>query len=300
LGPLVTIGWLVRPVMLFLVPLVCVAAPLFELRTRGSAATWAGLARFALVSAAIVILPLVAWCGLRWQAVGKFGVVSFGGYNLIGITGQFLDEALVAELPEHLRPLVQSALQRRQSLPPGEIPLPDDPLLRYSRMEVNYDVTIWKVFVPASQELYGNDAVQVNSRLRELGVAIARLRPEWYGVWLAKACRQALRISCQELVGNPVTGPLIVLTIGLELLRIVRCWRRSIPAGLLSSATDLVPVLLLMSVLYAASNLLLVIVVCPPLGRMTDAATVLFPALIAAVFCDRLSLLRQPLPVSRA
>ncbi|MCA9061225.1 MAG: hypothetical protein KDA85_22080, partial [Planctomycetaceae bacterium] len=34
-------------------------------------------------------VPVLLFCSLRLAAVGKFGIVSFGGYNLIGVVGQF-------------------------------------------------------------------------------------------------------------------------------------------------------------------------------------------------------------------
>ncbi len=286
---LVAAAWLVRPIMLSLVPLVCVAGPLSYLRRRGRAASFGEIARYFRLCVAVTVIPLVAWCGLRWQVVGKFGVVSFGGYNLIGVAGQFLDDEMVEKLPENLRPLAQAGLRRRQALPPGEIGLPDDPILRYSRMELNYDVTIWNVFAPAAEELYQHNAAEENTRLKELGIEIVRLRPDWYCVWLAKAARQALRMSCQELVGNPVTGPLIVMTVVVALLGIVKRWRRPDLPTAGHIATGIVGTLFVMAVLYATFQLLLVIAVCPPLGRMTDAACVLFPALVTAVFFDRLS-----------
>jgi hypothetical protein len=159
-------------------------------------------------------------------------------------------------------------------------------------MEQNYDVTIWKIFVPAAEELYGPDATQINSRLKELGLAIVRLRPGWYCVWLGKAARQALRISCQELVGNPVTGCLVVLTIAVTILGIIKSWKYSTGPPSTGNSARIVPLLFVLAVLYASLNLSLVIVVCPPLGRMSDAACVLFPAIIAAVFLDRLACLR--------
>ena len=49
----------------------------------------------------------------------------------------------------------------------------------------------------------------------------------------------------------------------------------------IANAAEQGEVLFLVAVLYAALQLLLVILVCPPLGRMTDAAAVLLPMVLA-------------------
>jgi hypothetical protein len=134
----------------------------------------------------------------------------------------------------------------------------------------------------------------VNSKLRELGTAVIRLRPREYAVWLAKAARQALRISSQELVSNPVSGSLILMTLLVTVVIVVQSWRRPELADPRPwDPRGIVGLLFLLSVLYASLNLLLVIVVCPPLGRMTDAACVLFPALITALFVNRVAALAR-------
>ena len=57
--------------------------------------------RFCLAS----LLPFLAWSALRWFVVGHFGLVSFGGYNIIGIAGQFLQKDSTTQLSTDIRPL---------------------------------------------------------------------------------------------------------------------------------------------------------------------------------------------------
>jgi hypothetical protein len=128
----------------------------------------------------------------------------------------------------------------------------------------------------------------VNTQLKELAVETIRLRPTWYGVWLAKAARQAMRISCEEFVSNLVTGGMTILTVLVSALCIVKKWRRPEAPPNPSDPTGIVSLLFLLAFSYAGLNLALVIVVCPPLGRMADAACVLFPALITAVLVNRI------------
>ena len=51
-------------------------------------------------------------------------------------------------------------------------------------------------------------------------------------------------------------------------------------------------ILFLIATVYTAMTLAVVIPVCPPLGRMTDAAAVLLGAPLAAALCDRVRRLR--------
>jgi hypothetical protein len=286
LGGLVVAAWLVRPTMLSLLPFVCLCGPLLELRRLGRSATPGQLAnRFALC-AMVTAVPVLAWCGVRYTVVGKFGIVSFGGYNLIGLAGQLLDEPMVPQLPEDLQPLARAALQRRSELPRELIALAETPVLRYSRIEANYDQMIWQCFVPAAEELYGRDAVVINSRLKDLGLAIIRLRPTWYATWILRAGGQAVRGAAQELAANPASCAITVLAVLATIAVIVQRWRDPRVIVMDEGATP-VSLIFVLATCYAACNLALVIPVCPPIGRMTASACVLFPALAGALFVDR-------------
>ena len=54
-----------------------------------------------------------SWCTLRLLLVGHFGLVSFGGYSLLCVSGLWLTEPLVPELREDVRPLALAALADR-------------------------------------------------------------------------------------------------------------------------------------------------------------------------------------------
>ena len=61
----------------------------------------------------IAIVPFLLFCFLRWVVVGHFGLVSFGGMNIIGIAGQFLTEDMIPKLPETVQPLAVRVLATR-------------------------------------------------------------------------------------------------------------------------------------------------------------------------------------------
>lgn len=282
----VAAGWLIRPANLFLVPFVVLTAAV--LSWMQSAAPKSAL-RTALLGLAIVAIPLAAWCLLRWQVVGKFGVVSFGGYNLIGISGQFLDEELAGRVSQNLQPLAQAVLERRRDIPVSQIPFHEESRLHYLRMETNYDLTIWDLFVPAARGLYGDDPATVNTRLKELGLELIWLRPGWYTLWVLKAARQALWKLVGDFLMNPCGAVLTVLTAVATLIGILSRLRPGESGGNLAAMDHIVKLLYVLAMIYAITTLLLVIAVCPPLGRMTDAAGVLLAPLVTAVLCDRLS-----------
>ncbi len=243
--------------------------------------------RAAVELLAVSVTPLLAYCTLRWCVVGKFGLVAFGGFNLIGISGQWLDASLLSNLPEASRPLAQRALEYRQRIT-SSTPVSGD-LTNYSEMEARYDTTIWQVFHPAARDLFGDDTRRTNTELRQLASAIVRARPKLYAIWLVKSTRQAARVVVSDFVRNPayllLTAACVLLQLGATLFG-----RRTPSAdqeprtknqAAVANSAEQGGILFLVAVLYAGLQLLLVILVCPPLGRMTDAAAVLLPMVLA-------------------
>ena len=140
-------------------PLLAFCLDLFVWRRDTS--RWALLGKAVWLGAGLAA-PLVAVCALRWAVVGHFGFVSFGGYNIIGIAGQLLDEELVRELPAGNRQLAEEVLRAREQYPGFERPAD------FLAMERMYNVTVWDVSVPVARRLYAGDTVAVNRELRDL------------------------------------------------------------------------------------------------------------------------------------
>lgn len=276
----VAAGWLIRPAYLFLVPLVPVLGALLS----GAFATGRAKREF-LILALTTVIPVVAWCTLRQVVVGRFGIVSFGGYNLIGVAGQFLDAEGVQALSPDLKPIAEAALERREAVTFAGPDLPESQRLNYDRIEWRYDDTIWRVFTPAAEQVVGREPVAVNSALKRLAIEILRQHPRDYAIWLAKATRQGVRKLVADWVLNPVGLAAILLLITCQVLVTARC---GTSPSLVDGRPSPAAVLLLTAVVYAAVNLAVVIPVCPPLGRMTDAAGVLLATPVVAALCDRI------------
>lgn len=272
-----------RPAYLFLLPL----APLLGLalawlkREPEARTPWLPLA-VGLTAAAAG--PFFLYCGLRAATVGHFGLVSFGGYNVIGISGQWLTPEAARELPAHLQPLAEVMLRRRAEAPD------ERPPAGYFEMYENFNPTVWQVAAPAAAELYGDDDVQANARLADLAKRLIWLKPAAYLRWLKPAAKHGLtqlfEYSFLDRIG-------LALLAGLALTQaiLVSRWRRG--AASLGRAGGgryffELHAMLLMALALALAKLLLVVLVEPPIHRYVAPAAVLLPSWLAIVLLDRL------------
>jgi hypothetical protein len=245
------------------------------------------------------MVPLILFCTARWAVVGQFGLVSFGGYNLAALSGLFLNDDTVDQLPEDLQELGDAMLIRKQQIVDRQIAESGLPVGSYLAMEAQYDNSLWEVFYPAARSVYGNDPVIINAKGLQFSKAVLTQQPRTYIVWLVKAARQGIRMVFSELVVNPfnfVVLALLCLTEFRNLIRIRSLRIRHDSQNLSRSAGPtpdnlLQPVrmLTLVAVLFAAFKLLLIILVVPPLGRFTDAASIFFPTILLASLCGSLA-----------
>ncbi|MFN9978053.1 MAG: hypothetical protein ACK58T_49910, partial [Phycisphaerae bacterium] len=115
-----------------------------------------------LIAGAIVSLPMIGYSMLRYSVTGHFGVVSFGGYNVAGIAGQFLVKDDIPLLSPDLQQMATEAIERRDSgqLRPG---LYDDlPVMNYMRLEDRHDLTISFVLLNYGGRIPLNERAEVN------------------------------------------------------------------------------------------------------------------------------------------
>lgn len=298
-GILVTLGlacavflaYWCRPAYLFLVVLVPILGTMLLRLVTTRRRFRRRLAACAAPLVAASIGPLVAYCLVRWLVVGQFALVSFGGYNLVALSGQFLADDDVPRLPEHLRPLAAAALERRRELTATDPLWASGDAGSYLVMESRYDSTMWEIFVPTARQLYDHDPRRINENLRELASATIRLRPRAYASWLLKAFRRGVGMVGLEFMGHPMN---VAALAAMVLFELTRMWvrsrgRRSAGAGLHARAAVHrgMSALLLVAVSYGLLKLLLVIAVAPALGRFTDAAAVFLPCVAMAGVADR-------------
>ncbi len=159
----------------------------------------------------LTVVPFLAYCTVRWFAVGHFGLVSYGGFNLLGVTASFLDNKLVRELPKEHRKLARMILQERKNrnFKPYQ-----------GRQPVNkwygqYNVNLWRIAQPIASRMYQKkfgideapaadkgteeaaaleqrEIVYINDQLSSLSRAIIWARPWVYYKWIFDGFAYAL------------------------------------------------------------------------------------------------------------
>lgn len=268
--------YLTRPAYLFLIPLWPLLAFLFH-RTlyRGHSER-----RSVVQYIAATLLPFLAFSSTRWLVVGHFGLVSFGGFNLVGVMGQFLDPATAAELPEDLRPLASDVLSRRAMIPEYQPPQ------SYEAMAEMFNPTVWQAAAPAAMDLYSDD-VAVNAALSRLSLQLLVLRPAAYGRWLTGGAKLAYQEIAVLIAIDRGTLLLGFLTLLAFIVSLCRGGSKDNPPTMVrdtgepadESCTRHVEVHLICwtALGFAAAKTLLVILVEPPIGRYMIGAILLLP-----------------------
>lgn len=262
---LATVAWLVRPTMLALV-VAAPAAAYFAAREDRPRRTALRPAAVLFAGAAAVVL---AWCGLRWAALGDFGAVSFGGHNLIGIAGQFPEaDGLSTDDPE-LGAVRDAAAAARAASEPA---MAEAAPMNYLRLENNHDATIWRLYEPPARERSA-DYVAADRLLARHAAALIRHAPWRYAEWLAKATRQAVRGTFDGLASN-LAGLALILAVFAG---------TCVGPGMVGLRTR---TLTAVAVTYWAGLTAVTVLVVPPRGRMTDAAGLLLMAVLASATAD--------------
>jgi ankyrin repeat protein len=272
----------VRPAYLFLVALVPLMGVLLLL-IRGWQQPWRRMLREAVLLLAVSVGPFLGFSALRWAMVGHFGLVSFGGTNAIGVSLEMLDLPTIGRLPPHLRPVALAMRRERQHwnrwepevLPPAIVLNLDFP---------TYDVNVWCVARPIAQKLYGRDPVEVNRRLSEMAQAIIVARSGWYLDWLRvswlKSLRQALQVS--------LYGPGLDVRLGLLFLLLyvgvqIAARRREVDPELRRTLRERqqaeVSALAIIALGLFSTQMLVTVLVEPPMDRYVTAAAIFVPSL---------------------
>lgn len=281
----------VRPAYLFLLALVPAAGITVRWARQGrvSRPSW----RWGLALVLATILPFLAFATVRKWIVGEFGLVSFTGFNTIGIAASMLGERAVGRLPDEWRPVAQDILRARQQR--GFQPYRGQADLHPWR--VQYNLNVWSTAVPILRHhirqgqiaTASGDArtaaaapawmrpaashwITENRALRKLSREIFRNHPLLYWDWVSLNVLHGLRRLLDQ--------PAIVIPVGLLVLAIA-------PLGLAApsrrapsrAAGAVLGVTLLASEAFAA-HLGLICLVSFPSGRYFAAVTVLLPSML--------------------
>lgn len=280
LGAVTLAAILVRPAYLFLLPLWPILAAwvtFFVLRAsrekRIHRIIFAGLAS---------LVPFLGYCSLRAGLVGEFGLVSFGGYNLIGITGQFITYDDLVELEGRELELAKRMIEKRDRV--TDYAPPES----YATMVRLYNATVWTTAAPAAEELFGSDVETSNRTLKSLALKSLNVHRSEYFSWLLNngksMVEQLLRgtlVDCGSRLA--LFAVAIVVFAQAFVPRPVEHWVARITSGsdrpLLSPSVQWL-LLWWISLGIIAAKGLLVILVEPALGRYVAAVGCLIPALV--------------------
>lgn len=223
------------------------------------------------------LVPFLGWCTLRWFVVGHFGLVSFGGYNIIGIAGQLLKPDWTNQLTSDVQPLALEVLKRRDRQRDW---LED---ASYDNMESHFNAMVWEIAVPAASELYESDSRVMNRQMANLSVQILLGHPRSYTTWLWMAVKRAIRASIELTLRNPI----VAIAIPMLLVAFALGWRNGGSSrGCVALECEREFQMIVWTALgYAMCKLGLVILVEPPIDRYCAPSAVFIPSILVMLAC---------------
>lgn len=233
--------------------------------------------------------PFLLFCGLRWFVVGHFGLVSFGGYNLVGIVSQFLNPGDEERLPPEFQPITRAILRAQNDQHLIRINSEGYRVLSFQEIQNNYNIYIYKIIAPYLESQQILRPVPINTFLVRFSKALLLLHPESYRRWLIEALTKALG-------QYPDPMWLLCLSSCLALTFLVRTVLTRSTNSIQQRRMEQVwgSVILAIGLGHFAANIVLVVLVEPPIARYLDAAYVYFPSiLILGITLNTISILRM-------
>ena len=224
-------------------------------------------------------VPFLAWCSLRWFVVGHFGLVSFGGYNIIGVAGQLLQRDWTASLTSEVQPLATEILNRREQLKDWPI----EP--NYENYEANFNKMVWEIAVPIASEKHQADSRVMNRQMADLSMQILMGHPKSYAIWLMLAAKRSMR----QVIELTLRNPIVMLSFPILLAAFAFGWRlkgdESKQTSELKSDREF-QTIVWTAIGFATCKLALVVLVEPPIDRYCAPAGVFLTSILAMVACQ--------------
>jgi hypothetical protein len=272
----------VRPAYLFLCPWLVIAATLLGSMSGAYQKPFWTVFKSALFMTVLSSVPVLAWMSFRLVTVNDFGVLPFGHQNLAGVLVQLLSDDELESLEnrgtvarEMARKVVEikNQYETETGFEPGEFGAT-------MTIDNRWDEMTYFVVAPASVEIAGEDVVAGHRAIATMNKSIVRSYPLRYAKWLLKSARRGAWAIAANIVMHPIFLAAIVGMIGLVLYR-------SVFGGLSSQIEDdqtALRALTIVTFTYLGCKLGFVILTSPAIGRFSDAAAVLLPGWIGAVF----------------
>ena len=295
----------IRPAYLFLIVLWPILYwLLFSLHAKNSRTQWSRI-QSSLGVAAATTVPFVTWCTVRLFLVGHWGLVSFGGINIIGICGQYVDKNVAMELPNDLQPLAKAIIKRREAVRANPKVFGYDEYVEgtsHFAAVNNYNPTAHQICIPMAADLYTSSTINalnqewspasdysplvVNAKLTELSIEVMKLRPALYGRWIVGNIRMAAERLTMLAASSKSSIVLICIFIVAHYTSLRRrqsgTSRQSESVQPISSTNSVERhIALWTAVGFAVAKVSLVILVEPAIDRYMSAAGMLLPAVAA-------------------
>ncbi|MAF83757.1 MAG: hypothetical protein CL797_06595 [Chromatiales bacterium] len=280
LGLSLFLTYQVRPAYLFLVILIpCIYFVLFAIKN-----SIVNIGKNLFGISAVCILPLIAFCLIRLFIVGQFSLVSFGGYNITGVTASLIYPKVIESLEGENRAIARDIYLRR--LGRGyksvqEMVRDNDPQIFFSWQQ-EYKYNIYTIAVPVvkrhaemNQEI--GSAPYVNEKLTGLARKIISLEPGYYFKWISFQIISGTKRVFLDTRQNFWLGCLLVIIFA------IRVFRKGVRGAVRIQAAAHAPAIIAGGCLF--SGLLLVALVEPALYRYAQPLSILIPgALLAYAF----------------
>ena len=293
------VAYQMRPAFLFLLVLVPLCWLFLYTRRWGLLNGYRWLRNGGYTLAACTA-PLFFFCLLRLLLVGHFGLVSFGGQNIIGISIEMLSPATVEKLPVADRPLAMAMTRARENWPTDRFVSTKGTSDDWLAISLQYTTNVNRIGravqsrFPASES--EEDNVNRDKALSRMSQNTFRAEGELYLAWLTGAIAEGSRVAVDMILGG----------YGGEGFGLQRRWSIGIACGVLCLILFTWPathrafgegsrpfsgrataVILLLASLFFLLKMLLVILVEAPIPRYVQAALFLFPSFVAVLCWER-------------
>ncbi|MCP4202353.1 MAG: hypothetical protein GY769_10505 [bacterium] len=282
--------YLVRPGYVFLVALIPLMGVLLRLAYANRRLASSLILGLGLLAA--TALPFLSFNLLRWTLVGDFALVSFGGYNLIGVTASLLDRSLVDGLSRN-RDLADDILRDRELKGWQPMPLGGDILVWHSQHNFNiYRIAVGHAAAGIQTQRASDDLadrrtphiqIETNRVLKRLSWDIIRKKPLHYAQWV----RDTVVVSMLRTVAEPgIRWPAILTALSLPFgLRLRRAGAYSTDSET-TRKTDRLLVLSVLGLTFFLLHAILVALVDLPYPRFFYAMVLLLPSVLCGVLFE--------------
>lgn len=229
----------------------------------------------------LVAAPFVLQSAYRWNTVGDFNIVSFGGFQMSALAGLMLTPQIVAALPDGVRPTAQAIFSARQAAETAGRVIRTPLNSRGERSFVSAALGYFDIYARTYDDLLYGEIIRLRApneswvafdrRLERFSVATIMAAPLRWAAWVAGAT--------SRLLGRMIaTNAPMLLALAVLLIVGMPAFAKRTSLG--AAASDL-PVICMVALAWLASTGPLIVLVTFPSTRYIDTSAVLLPAVPA-------------------